>query len=154
VRHAGRGLVEQQQLGRADECTADLNAAAVNHSQAGDRLEHAISQRTLENLDERARRCIAFLKLVLESAPRHEIEPKPLIETLVVSDHDVVEGRKRQRKTGALERSRHAREVNRPAARICHVGPVEHDLPGIGAVDAGDDIEKRGLAGAVRTDQP
>ena len=34
------------------------------------------------------------------------------------------------------------------------VHAVEHDPPGVDRIDAGDEIEHRGLAGAVRSDQP
>ena len=44
VRHAGRRLVQQQQPGLADQRAADLDAAAVDHRQARDRLEHARRQ--------------------------------------------------------------------------------------------------------------
>ena len=52
VRHAGRRLVEQEQLRLADQRPADLDAAAVDHRQAGDRLEHPLGQLRLEHLDQ------------------------------------------------------------------------------------------------------
>ena len=68
-----------------------VNAAAVNHGQAGDRFEHVRGERGLEHLDQRPRRPIAILEFAPQSGPLHEIEPKPLIESLMVADHDVVE---------------------------------------------------------------
>ena len=68
VRHAGRGLVEQQQFRLADQRAADLDAAAVDHRQAGDRLEHAVGERRLEHLDQRARGAIVVLEFALEVA--------------------------------------------------------------------------------------
>ena len=58
MRHAGRRLVEQQQLRLADQRAADLDAAAVDHRQPGDRLEHALGKLRLEHFDQRARRAI------------------------------------------------------------------------------------------------
>src|SRR5262249_27900824 len=150
MRHAGRRFVEEQQFGRTDQSAADLDATAIDHRQAGDRLEQVIGQRRLENLDEGARGRIALLELTLEAPALDQVEPKALIETLVIANHDIIEDRKWQGEARALEGARYAGLIDRPPARIGDVDPVEDDLPGIGAIDAGDDVEKRGLARAVR----
>ncbi len=59
MRHAGGGLVQQKQLGLADQRAANFDAAAIDHRQAGNRLEHAVGERRLEHLDQRARGAIA-----------------------------------------------------------------------------------------------
>ena len=43
--------------------------------------------------------------------------------------------------------------IDRSRRGIRDVGAVEGDAPRVGAIDAGDDVEERGLAGAVRADQ-
>ncbi len=105
MRHAGGRLIEQQQFWLADQRAANLDAAAVDHRQAGDRLEHAACKRRLEHFDQRARSVIVRLKFALEFAAPDEIEPKSLIEALVVADHNVIEDRQRQRQARTLEGS-------------------------------------------------
>src|SRR5689334_21870458 len=75
VRHAGRRLVEQQQLWRADERTAYLYAATVDHRQSGDRFEQAIGKRRLEDLDETARGGVTLFELALEIAALGQVKP-------------------------------------------------------------------------------
>ena len=153
VGHSGRRLVEQQKSGCADQRAADFDTAAIDHGQAGYRLEQTVGEPGLEHFNQRACGRVAFFELALEVAALDQVEPQALIETLVIADHDVVEDRERQTETRALEGARHAGLIDRSSGRIGHVSAVEDDAPGVRAIDAGDDVEKRGLAGTVRADQ-
>src|SRR5262249_35007145 len=91
--------------------------------------------------------------LAFEVAAPDQIEPKALIESLVVADHDVVENRQRKRQTRALKRAGYSRLVDCAPARVGDVGAVETDLSGIGAVDSRDHVEKGGFPRAIGADQ-
>ena len=90
-----------------------------------DRLEHAVGERRLEHLDQRARGAIARLEFALEGAAPEQIEPQALIEMLVVADHDVVEDRQRQRQPRALEGAGNAGLIDRARAAPRDVGAIE-----------------------------
>ena len=153
MRHAGRGLVEQQQFRLADQRTTNLDAAAIDHRQAGDRFEHAVGKRRLEHFDQRSRGAVALLEFALERTAPDQIEPKPLIEALVIADHDVIEDRQRQRQAGALEGAGNSCPIDRARRNGRDVGPVEHHTPRISGVDPCDDVEECGLAGTIGADE-
>ncbi len=68
-------------------------------------------------------------------------------------EHHVVDHRHRRQRLGDLERPHHPEagdHVRRPALDLA---PVEHRPAPVGPVEAGDQVEEGGLAGAVRPDQ-
>ena len=134
MRHARRGLVEQQQFRLADQRAANLDPAAIDHRQPGNRLKHPVCKRRLEDLDQRARGMVARFKFTLEVAALDQIEPEPLMQALVVSDHDVVEDRQRQRQTRPLEGAGNSRPIDRARRNACDVGAVERHAPRIGGM--------------------
>ena len=71
----------------------------------------------------------------------------------MVSDHDVVEDGKRQRKARTLEGARDAGSVHQLRRQVGDVFAVEPDAPAVARVDAGDHVEKGGLAGSIRADE-
>src|SRR5207253_10138467 len=82
-----------------------------------------------------------------------QIEPKSLIEALVVADHDVVEDRQRQRQARTLKGSRYSGLIDRTRARIRDVNAIEGHASGIRTVNTRDHVEKRRLARTVRADE-
>ena len=153
MRHAGGRFVQQKELRPADQRAANLDAAAIDHRQAGDGIEHAVGERRIEHLHQRSGFLEARLAFGLEGAAPHQIEPDALFQPLVVADHDVVEDRQRQRQARALEGARDAGMVDGLRRGMGDVATAESDAAGIGRVDAGHDVEEGGLAGAVGTDQ-
>ena len=77
--HAGRWFIQKKKLRPVDKRAADFDTAPVDHRQAGRGLEHAVREWWIEHLYQRARRLVVLLEFALESAPVHQIEPKPLV---------------------------------------------------------------------------
>ncbi len=71
----------------------------------------------------------------------------------VPADHHVLQRRQVLEQADVLERARDAALGDlvrlQPVERLA----VEGEVPAVGAVDAGEHVEQRGLAGAVRPDQ-
>ena len=71
----------------------------------------------------------------------------------MLADHDGFQHREMREQADVLERARDALERALRRARIHDRLALEQDLAGIGGENAGDEIEERRLAGAVRPDQ-
>ncbi len=145
--HAGERLVEQQQAGRAGEREADLQAALLAVGELRDRRVAALRevhefQRGLDLLVEPAHRAQAAQQVEAEFAAQcgergdgHVLAHRQAVEQLV----DLV----------ALGE-----------AELAHVGhalagdvlAAKADAPGAGRHFAGEHLEERGLARAVRAD--
>ena len=70
------------------------------------------------------------------------------------TDHDVVEDRHRRVEGKVLERARDPATGDAVGGDTQQVLVLEPHCPPRGVVDAADDVEQRGLPGAVRPDQP
>ena len=93
-------------------------------------------------------RLLVHVAVRRQEAPHHEFGPAQPLDR----QHHVVEHRQARKQAGDLERARHS-ERGAPLARPArHVLAEQHDLPGAGRQDAGDDVEERRLARPVRTD--
>jgi hypothetical protein len=91
--------------------------------------------------------------LVASGSGRVSCHSKPLQERRWRSrDPDVVEQRERREHVGALERAREAQVRDAVRRRAGDVLAVEEIWPDVGAKVAGEQVEERGLAGAVRAD--
>ena len=148
--HAGHRLVEQQQLRLHRERAAELDALLQAVGQPADRdLADVLD---LEEVDD-----LLDLAAVLDLLGERRAEAEDLPEEAAVhlqgaAGHDVVERRHAAEQRDVLEGARDA------AARRL-VGPhlrarlaLEGDAAFLRMVEAVDDVEHRGLAGAVRAD--
>ena len=70
----------------------------------------------------------------------------------VAADHDVLEHAHAEENLQVLERARQAAARELFRRKRGHLLPGKANAAGSGQVQAGDEIEQRGLAGAVRTD--
>jgi hypothetical protein len=71
----------------------------------------------------------------------------------MLADHDRFQHGEMREQADVLERARDTPDRALRGPRIVDWLAFEHDAPGIGGQHAGDEIEKRRLAGAVGTDQ-
>src|SRR5207302_1843578 len=153
VRHSRRRLVQQQQARLRYQRAADLDAAAVDHAERADRVEHALGKPRTEGRDQGARLGKISLEFLSQFHSPEQVEPESVMQQAMVADHDVVEHGQRQREPRALKRAgdpggvdalrRHAGQVLAAELRAAAGGPV----------NAGDDVEQRRLARAVRADE-
>ncbi len=97
VRHSCRRLVQQQQARLRYQRAADLDAAAVDHAERADRVEHALGEPRAEGRDQSARLGKISFELLSQFRSPEEVEPESVMQPAVVADHDVVEHGERQR---------------------------------------------------------
>ena len=71
----------------------------------------------------------------------------------MLADHHGLQHRQMREQADVLERARDAAQRAPRGARVGDDVALEGDLPAIGREHAGHQIEERGLAGAVRSDQ-
>ena len=133
---AGHHLVEQQELRFGRQRPRYFEALAVGQGEALGRLMTPVVQaEPLQDVGSGGA-CVAERRPAVESADRDVLQHAQPLEGL----HDL---------EGAAD-ARVADEVG-PEAR--DLPAVQADGAGIGAVDAGDHVEDRGLAGAIGADQ-
>ena len=98
----------------------------------------------------RARRCDPRLL----PAPLTEQPTEHRLAGLVLAgEHHVVEHRHAGEHLGELERAHHPLGGELVARRVARRLAVERDHAGVGLVEPGEQVEQRGLAGAVGADQ-
>src|SRR5919204_5372721 len=147
----GGGLVQEQQLG-------------IGHERGGEREQLALSigQRSGAGVDlfgqpggpEQPMR--ALDRIGLQSAqspspkePRHQ----PLLLVLLHEHQQVFERAHARKDAHLLERATHAQARHAVGGGVGEIAPAEHHTPRVGGKVAGDAIEERRLARAVRADQ-
>ena len=79
--------------------------------------------------------------------------PQPHARMPRQTDHHVLEHRHVAEQLDGLERAHDPCRAASACEVMCAVRAVDRMRPAVGSVDAGDDIDERGLAGAVRADQ-
>ena len=90
--------------------------------------------------------------LPLRQAPVEHAAEHARAHAHVAAEHEVVEHGQAAEQRDVLERARHAERGDRARALAGDVAALERDAAGVGLVEAGDHVEQRGLARAVRAD--
>ena len=146
LRHAGGRLVEQQHARPRGERERDLEQALLAIGQLARQsmeillqIQGSQNRGGLVDLGSEARQAAppgVRMPLALEHRERDRLERAELREERV-----------------DLEGPREAAPHPRLRLEARDVLAVEHDLPGVGLEHAGDQVDERGLAGAVGADQ-
>src|SRR6266480_2800549 len=153
VRHSRRRLVQQQQARLRDQRAADLDAAPVDHAERAGRVEHAPGKPRAEGRDQSARLGKVAFEFPSQFRSPEQVEPQTVMQSAVVADHDVVEHGERQPDPRALKRAGDASGVDALRRHAGQVLAAEWRAAAGGPVNAGDDVEQRRLARAVRADE-
>ena len=144
-RQAGGRLVKQQDLRIAGEAEHDFELALLAVRQVADFGVLAVEE---VRLFEQMMGLVVDVLVRRQEAPHHEFRRPQALDR----QQHVVEHGEFRKQAGDLERARHA-ERGAPVARpVGDILAEQQDLPGRHRIDAGDQIEQRGLAGAVRAD--
>ena len=144
-RKAGGRLVQQQDLGVAGETEHDLELPLLAVREVADLGVLAVQER---RLFQQVMRLVVDVAIRGEESPHHELRRAHALDR----QQHVVEDRQPREQAGDLEGACHPERgapVARPAGDV--LAEQEH-LSGRGGKDSGDQIEQRGLAGAVRSD--
>ena len=158
--HAGGRLVEQQELRTRGQRSRDLQPALVAVGQVAASTAGARPSRPT-NSSSSCRPRSRPLSSARCARRRRIASHQRLRRWTCMADEDVVEGRHRPEQADVLERPadaerRHLVRLTRAdlaALRRHDVVAVERDLAARRHVGAGDHVEERRLAGAVRPDQ-
>src|SRR6267378_1655305 len=148
--HAGHRLVEQQQLGLGGERPPELHALLQAVRQlAGRRLADRLD---LEEVDHALDECAVGQLLALGRSPPDRVQQEVAAHLEQPPRHEVVEHAHALEERDVLKGARHAElgHVGRRQPRA--VAALEEDAALVGMVEATDDVEQRGLAGAVGPD--
>src|SRR5690606_3401057 len=146
----GRGLVEQQQARAGRERARDLEPALLAVGQrVGARLREALEAELREQLA-RARRVL--LLAAPPAGPAQDVGDARALPAAERRLH-VVEHAEPGEQADVLEGARDAEPADAVRALAADLAAREDDAPRARRVDAGDDVERRCLAGAVRADQ-
>src|SRR6185503_10704332 len=149
--HAGRGLVEREQLGLGGQRAGNFQTALVAVRQAAGRMvRFAADAHVVEQLQRPALNLL-FLRqgaLVAEDRAEHAGS-----RTRVAADHHVFERGKIHEQADVLEGAADAGGRDLVRLQAGETAVVEPEVTAIGRIDAGENIEQRGLAGTVGTDQ-
>ena len=147
----GGGLVEQQQLGMRGQRTRQLEAALQTIGQIARDLERLVAQvQTLKNL-QRLIAC-ALLRL-LRLAHANQAGQKARVDVRVQAHLDVVEHRHVAEQAQVLERASQTHARNLVGRHADNLTARKHDGAALGRDDARENIQQRGLARTVRSDQ-
>src|SRR5215211_1347217 len=149
--HPRGGLVQQQQGGVGREGPGYLDPPLVAVGQVRRRL--LVDLLAQADVPKRLARLLADRLLLLPHPRRaqHRSE-QPRLHPRVLADHDVLDGRHRLEEADVLERPRDAGLRDPVRARAGDVAVLEGDLARGGLVEAGEQVEERGLARPVRAD--
>ena len=148
LRQAGRGLVEQQHLRLGRHDAGDVDRAAGAGRQLADELvgERAEAEQLDEPVDP-ADSCSSLRRCEgIHSAASAGLRYGLALER----DGDVLAHGQRREQPGALERAAEAEPRAGVGRQRGDVDAVEDDAGPRRLDEAGDDVEQRGLAGAVR----
>ena len=147
---AGRGLVEQKELGLARQCTGQFEALEIAERQAP---RGPLRRRRKPDPLERGRGSLARDPVLPPDRGQvEEVGEHTGRFMAMAADHDVLEHAHAEENLQVLERARQAatREVFR--RKPCHVLAGKAYAAPLGLVKAGDDVEQRRLSGAVGAD--
>src|SRR5467141_1116917 len=150
--HARGRLVEREQLRLGGERARDLETPLVAVGQAPRGVVRAAADPDIVEQLGRARFDLSFFLYGL-SVSQHGAE-HPSAAAQVPADHHVLERRQVGEKADVLEGTRDARSSHLMRLQAAEVVPVEQESAVVGRVKSGQHVEQRGLAGAVRADQP
>src|SRR5882672_1825365 len=148
--HAGHGLVEQQELRLGGQRPRQLHALLQAIGQrARRRLADGLD---LQEVDDALDGGAVGQLLGARGAPPERVGEDVAAHLEQAPRHDVVEHAHALEEGDVLEGARDAerRHVGRPQARAVGAGEADTALGGL--VEAADDVEQRGLAGAVGAD--
>ena len=144
-RQAGGGLVEQQDFRIAGEAEHDFELALLAVREIADLDILAVEE---VGLFEQMMGLVVDFLVRRQEAPHHEFRRPQALDR----QQHIVEHGQFGKQAGDLEGARHA-ERGAPVARpVGDVLAEQQHLSGGHRIDAGDQIEQRGLAGAVRAD--
>ena len=148
--HAAHRLIEQQQLRVERQGAAKFDALSQAVGEAAGRLLAQIFE--FEKLDQLLDPGAVRRLLALRQPPIDKGRQDPGAHPHMAAEHDVVEHGHAGKQRDVLKRAGDAErgDAGRPGAG--HVPAFEPDRAGVGLVEAADDVEQRGLAGAVRSD--
>src|SRR5262249_6318731 len=149
--HAGRGLVEQQQLGLERQRARDLQAALVPIGEIARALVGTVGK------TDQLQQCFGPASRLTLLRPwrgqpdhaAHEAARRPH----VTRDHHVLKGRELAEQANVLKRARDAEGGDAVRRQACDVAALVAQAAGRGRGEAGDEVEQRRLAGAVGPDQ-
>ena len=144
-RQAGRRLVQQQDLRIARQPEHDLELALFAVRKIANFGVRAIHE---AGLLEQPMRLVVDVAVRRQEPPHHELRrPQPLDR-----EQNIVEHRQAREQAGDLERPRHAERGAAVALPGGDVAAEQQHLARARRKYAGDQVEQRGLAGAVRAD--
>ena len=146
IRHARRRLIEQQHLRPAGESERDLKEALLAVRQDCRALMHDVGEaKALDDLDDLVR----DHRFAADQPPPVAAEPEPFGDR----KPDRFKRRQIQEQLIDLERARHAEPHALMRTQRRNVVAAKDDPAGGRPQHAGEQIDHRGLAGAVRPDQ-
>src|ERR1035437_6409198 len=142
---AGERLIEQQHFGVLRERHGDLDAAAfavggLRERTSGDMVEADTDERRVRVLDE-----IVLLVKIDQRVPSQGRQAEQ-------RERDVAQDRIERKQRDDLIGAGHAAMGAAPARRLGDVMPEQMDRAAVGRDLAGDQVEQRGLAGAIGAD--
>ena len=138
----GGGFIEQQQGRIGGERARDLDQPLMAIGKAGDQL---VGPRPQPDKGQRRHRT---LRQRITAAGAGQGIARPL-----GADHHVLQRGHRAEQPDILKRPPQPRGGPQMRRHVGDVGAVEHHLAGGGLVEAGQHVQRRGLAGTVRPDQ-
>src|SRR5215216_2303578 len=148
--HPGHRLVEQEKIGFHGQRAAELDALLQAIRQLANR--NLTDMRNLQEVDD-VLGPAAVLDFFRQRRPvAHELPQEAAVHFQGAAGHDVVQRRHAFEQGDVLERARDPAARSLEWAHLCAGQPLEGDAALLRLVKAVDDVEHRGLAGAVRTD--
>jgi hypothetical protein len=151
--HAGRGLVEEEQARGRPGRAGDLEASPVCVREAVRRLLHPVPDEPLA--EERELLFGERVHLPLLAARERSAKgglPHPRLCVPIGRGRDVLLHCHVEEEAQGLERAGDPEAGDLVRLESDDALPFEDDVADVGPVDAGDEVEEGGLAGAVRPD--
>ena len=151
--HSGHRLVEHEQSGSAISARAISSSLPLSAREGpGVLVAHVGQVEPVQQVVCSEPRCVASCGASSRGTERSE-EPFARVGRRAPSFMFSITDSRRQR-LRELERAHHATAARSRAARIpVERLAVEDQRPRVGVIEAGEQVEERGLAGAVRSDQ-
>ena len=150
--HASGGLVEREELGLGRERARDLEAALVPVGQVPRQAVRAPGHAHV--IEQLVRPLVDRPFLVARVRVARDRAPDAGARAHVAADHHVLQRRQVGEQPDVLERAGDSARGDLVGLQALQHVAVEREVPAVGHVDAGEHVEQRRLAGAVRADQP
>src|SRR5215207_3264004 len=147
---ARRRLVEEQHLGLGGERAGDLEALQRAVGQGARRRLAALAE--AQEGEELFRRGARLAVLPQDGGQAEEVDQERLPLAQMAADHHVLAGGHAAEDLEVLERAREPLRGEPFGGQARHVLAGERHASAAGAVEPRDDVEERGLAGAVGAD--